>query len=141
MTLLASAQTRLTNRRHGHNRQLVLDALAQAQKPMGAYELLALLREEGLRSPLQVYRALEQLIEDGSVHRIESLSAFALCTHAECSGDRHAAFAICKKCGRTSEFHDAALERVLRRLAKREGFRISATTVELSGLCEACAHG
>lgn len=141
MNSVASARTRLTNRRHGHNRQLVLDALAQAQKPMGAYELLALLREEGLRSPLQVYRALEQLIEDGSVHRIESLSAFALCTHAECSGDCHAAFAICNKCGRTSEFHDAALERVLRRLAKREGFRISATTVELSGLCEACAHG
>lgn len=73
------------NRRRGQNRQLVFDALAQAQKPMSAYELLELLRGDGLRSPLQVYRALDQLVEDGSGHKIESLSAFALCTHAECS--------------------------------------------------------
>ncbi|RWD32105.1 MAG: transcriptional repressor [Mesorhizobium sp.] len=141
MAAPASVQTGLTNRRHGRNRQLVLDALAQAQRPMGAYELLAVLREEGLRSPLQVYRALEQLIDDGSVHKIESLSAFALCTHVECGGHGHAAFAICMKCGRADEFHDIALERVLRQLAKREGFRTRATTVELSGLCESCAHG
>ncbi|WP_281035135.1 Fur family transcriptional regulator [Mesorhizobium tamadayense] len=141
MTARASAQTGLSNRRHGRNRQLVLDALAQAQRPMGAYELLAVLREEGLRSPLQVYRALEQLIDDGSVHKIESLSAFALCTRLECGGHGHATFAICTNCGRTSEFHDAKLDRVLRQLGRREGFSTRATTVELSGLCESCAHG
>jgi Fur family zinc uptake transcriptional regulator len=108
---------------------------------MSAYELLELLREDGLRSPLQVYRALEQLIEDGTAHKIESLSAFALCTRAECGADGHAIFAICTRCGRAEEFHDRALERVLRRLATREGFRTRATTVELSGLCETCAHG
>ncbi|RWO03273.1 MAG: transcriptional repressor [Mesorhizobium sp.] len=95
----------------------------------------------GLRSPLQVYRALEQLIEDGTAHKIESLSAFALCTRAECGTDGHAIFAICKKCGRAEEFHDHALERVLRRLATREGFCTKASTIELSGLCETCAHG
>lgn len=140
MTDSATALNGLTNRRHGRNRQLVLDTLEQAKRPMGAYELLELLREEGLRSPLQVYRALEQLIEDGAVHKIESLSAFALCTHSCCGGDSHAAFAICKMCGRTSEFHDAALDRLLRRLARKEGFRTTATTIELSGLCESCAH-
>lgn len=108
---------------------------------MSAYELLELLREDGLRSPLQVYRALEQLIEDGAAHKIESLSAFALCTRAECGTDDHAIFAICTKCGRAEEFRDHALERVLRRLARREGFRAKAAAVELSGLCETCAHG
>ena len=108
---------------------------------MSAYELLEVLRENGLRSPLQVYRALEQLIEDGIAHKIESLSAFALCTHAECGTDSHAVFAICTKCGRAEEFHDHALKRVLGRLARKEGFRTKAATVELSGLCETCAHG
>lgn len=140
MTALASPETGLTNRRHGRNRQLVLDALERVGKPMGAYELLETLREDGLRSPLQVYRALDQLIEDGVVHKIESLSAFARCTHAGCSGTGPAAFAICTRCGRADEFHDLALERVLRRLSKREGFRASATTVELSGLCETCTN-
>lgn len=129
------------NRRYGRNRQLVLNALERAQRPMGAYELLELLREDGLRAPLQVYRALDQLIDDGTVHKIESLSAYALCTGLECSDHGHAAFAICRACGRTSEFHDAALDRVLRRLARKEGFRTSATTVELLGLCESCARG
>lgn len=130
-----------TNRRRGRNRELVREALAQAQRPMSAYELLELLQEDGLRSPLQVYRALEQLIQDGTAHKIESLSTFALCTHAECGTQGHAVFAICTKCGSAEEFHDHALERVLRRLAGRQGFRMRATTVELTGLCESCAHG
>ncbi|WP_292510851.1 hypothetical protein [Mesorhizobium sp.] len=54
----------------GRNQQLVLDALTRFDRPMGAYELLGLLRQEGLRSPLQIYRALDQLIEEGLVHRI-----------------------------------------------------------------------
>lgn len=80
------------------NQQLVLGALARSERPMGAYELLELLRQEGLRSPLQIYRALDRLIEEGLVHRIESLSAFALCVHSECTHGR-AAFAICANCG------------------------------------------
>ncbi|WP_292541056.1 Fur family transcriptional regulator [Mesorhizobium sp.] len=107
---------------------------------MGAYELLGLLRQEGLRSPLQIYRALDRLVEQGLVHRIESLSAFALCVHSECGTHGRAAFAICANCGRASEVHDLALERVLRRIARRQGFQTNSATVELSGLCEACAH-
>lgn len=124
----------------GRNQQLVLDALTRSERPMGAYELLGLLRQQGLRSPLQIYRALDQLIEEGLVHRIESLSAFALCVHGECGTHGRAAFAICANCGRASEVHDPALERVLRRIARRQGFRTKSATVELSGLCEACAH-
>ncbi|RUU48081.1 transcriptional repressor [Mesorhizobium sp. M6A.T.Ca.TU.002.02.2.1] len=124
----------------GRNQQLVLDALTRSDRPMGAYELLGLLRQEGLRSPLQIYRALDRLIEEGLIHRIESLSAFALCVHGECTHGR-AAFAICANCERASEVHDPALERVLRRIARRQGFRTKSATVELSGLCESCAHG
>jgi len=43
----------------GRNQQLVLDALTRSDMPMGAYELLGLLRQEGLRSPLQICRALD----------------------------------------------------------------------------------
>lgn len=136
-SVLPSAK--VTNRRHGRNRQLVLEALKHAGKPLSAYELLELLKQDGLRSPLQVYRALQQLIEDGAAHKIESLSAFALCTHADCHADGQAIFAICTRCGQAEELHDPALERVLRRLSSRRGFQTRATTVELSGLCEACA--
>lgn len=128
-----------SNRKHGRNRQLVLEALEQAEKPMGAYELLEGLKPEGFRSPLQVYRALDQLIEDGIVHRIESLSAFSLCSHRECAGEGHMAFAICTNCGKADELHDPNLDRVLRRLARSSGFRANGATVELSGLCGTCS--
>lgn len=136
MTNLAAAPSGATNRRRGRNRQLVLDVLERTKRPMRAYELLELLREDGLRAPLQVYRALEQLIADGAVRKIESLSAFALCTQ----GESRAAFAICSVCGHARAFHDPALDRVLRRLAGKAGFTATAATVELSGLCERCAH-
>ena len=45
------------------NQALVYEALSQASKPVGAYDLLDQLKAHGLRAPLQIYRALEGLIE------------------------------------------------------------------------------
>lgn len=125
----------------GRNRELVLEALRRADRPLGAYELLRQLSAEGLRSPLQVYRALDQLVADGAVHKIESLSTYALCADASCGAERHAVFVICTRCGSASETHDRALDRLLQRLARRQRFRTASTTVEISGLCESCADG
>jgi Fur family zinc uptake transcriptional regulator len=117
----------------------VLGALENAEKPMGAYELLEALNNSGLRSPPQVYRALDQLIEEGSVHKIESISAYALCSDAHCGVERNSVFAICTRCGQATELHEPALDDLLANLTGRQGFRMNAATVELSGLCEKCA--
>lgn len=135
--MLESAANAREDRKPGRNRQLVFDVLTRSEKPMSAYELLAVLRDQGLRAPLQVYRALDRLIEEGLVHKIESLSAFALCVHPETGDHGEAAFTICTNCGQTSEVHDTALERLLRRLARKQGFRTKSATVEFSGLCKA----
>ena len=55
--------------------------------------------DAGLRAPLQVYRALDKLVETGLVHRLESLNAFVACAHKHCHDDCASAFAICEKCG------------------------------------------
>jgi len=140
MIVLEGAAT-TKERKAGRNQALVLDALRRAGKPMRAYDLLRALREQGIHSPPQIYRALDRLIEEGTVHRLESLNAFAACDCHDGRGHGHAAFAICTRCGRTNEVHDAALEQVLRRLAEKQGFRTRSAAVELSGLCEACANG
>src|SRR5690606_24509193 len=57
--------------KHGHvwaddltrNQELVLGTLAHAEAPLSAYDILDRLRSEGLRAPLQVYRALDKLTE------------------------------------------------------------------------------
>ena len=121
------------------NQSLVLDALSDAHGPLSAYTILDQLRDHGLRAPLQVYRALEKLLEFGLVHRLESLNAFVACRHPHCGEDSTMAFAICERCGTVTEFFDDALEKRLAKLAKSKRFRQHKTTIELRGLCESCA--
>lgn len=120
----------------------VLALLSQSARPLSAYDLLGLLRGDGVNAPPTVYRALERLMRDGLAHRIESLNAFVACNHPH--HRELAAFAICDDCGKVTEFTDEDLEGHLSRVASRTGFHASKSTVELRGHCAGCAdktHG
>ncbi|MFD0917371.1 transcriptional repressor [Pseudahrensia aquimaris] len=120
------------------NESLVIEALRAAKAPQSAYALLDTLRDQGLRAPPQIYRALEKLTQKGVAHRLESLNAFVACNHPDCSGHSLAAFTICETCGAVGEINDASLGQDLAKLAGKDGFKVSASTVELRGLCAAC---
>ncbi|MGA1834161.1 Fur family transcriptional regulator [Rhizobium wenxiniae] len=122
------------------NQRLVLTVLEEADQPLSAYRILDNLRQEGLKAPLQIYRALERLMDMGRVHRLESLNAFVICTHA-CAGHVHrhfTAFQICDACGQVEEFHDDQIERELLRHARKTGFVIRNSTIESRGICRKC---
>lgn len=127
------------------NQSLVMDVLSKADQPVSAYTILDRLRDHGFRAPLQVYRALDKLTGAGLVHRLESINAFVACAHqhASCcggsSGHGTVAFAICTGCGQATEFHDHAIDHRLEDWAKGQGFRPEKTTIEIRGLCGACA--
>lgn len=122
------------------NQALVLGALDAASGPLSAYDILDRLRAEGLRSPLQIYRALSPLVERGRVHRLESLNAFVACAHDHGHAHPHpaTAFAICEKCGQVDEFADEAVAGRLAAWAVARGFSVAKTTVELRGTCAQC---
>lgn len=120
------------------NQGLVLETLNEASGPLSAYDILDRLRGEGLRAPLQVYRALDKLIEQGFAHRLESLNAFVCCAGAECHRADTAAFAICTDCGRVDEFADPEVTGHLVAWANRTGFALERTTIELRGRCADC---
>ena len=120
------------------NQSLVMGALSSAEGPLSAYTILDRLRGDGLRAPLQVYRALDKLVELGLVHRLESLNAFVACTHPDCDTHETVAFTICDDCGTVDEVTDDALARQLKELAGRSEFELKRSTVELRGLCRAC---
>lgn len=122
------------------NQDLVLQTLDAAGAPLSAYDILDRLREDGLRAPLQVYRALEKLIGHGLVHRLESLNAFVCCSEADghMSAGNTTAFAICTACGRVDEFGDAAVTERLQDWAAAEGFHPQGTIIELRGICKNC---
>ena len=122
-----------------HNQELVLGALAHAEWPLSAYDILDRLRDDGLRAPLQVYRALEKLTERGLAHRLESLNAFVCCADADCHRTGSSAFAICERCGKVEEFAERAIEKRLQDWSKGTGFVPSRMTIELRGLCAGCA--
>ena len=90
---------------------------------MGAYELLDVLRAEGLAAqPPTVYRALDFLVGHGFAHKIERLNAFVACA---APGERHApAFLICTGCGAVAEMPSQGIARAVRgagRVRKRGG--------------------
>jgi Fur family transcriptional regulator, zinc uptake regulator len=121
-------------------RRQVYTLIAQSERPVGAYELLAALEpQRGRVPPTTVYRALDFLVEHGFVHRIESKNAFFACC---LMGEPHQSqFLMCDACGDTVEIPGDGLATQLSHSAPAHGFEVHHQVVELSGLCAACKHG
>src|SRR6201991_4790377 len=63
-------------------RRQVLGALLSSHRPLGAYEIIDELAKSMPRpAPITVYRALDFLMANGLVHRIESRNAYLACAH------------------------------------------------------------
>ncbi|PWV80570.1 transcriptional repressor [Halomonas sp. A11-A] len=118
-------------------RRRVLEMIAEASGGLKAYDLLDRLAEEHAAArPPTVYRALDFLIEQGLVHRIESLNAYVACP---CPEHAHGfQLLICRLCGRVEELHLDDVNAQLSRRARDLGFRVERQTIELLGHCEAC---
>jgi len=58
------------------NQKIVLDHVEKANQPLKAYSILYNVQKKGLKAPLQVYRALDKLVEIGKIHKIESRKCF-----------------------------------------------------------------
>lgn len=123
------------------NQSLVLGRLHDAEGPMSAYDILDELRPEGIKAPLQIYRALDKLLEKGLAHRLESLNAFVACAEPSCHRTGIIAFAICQSCGQVSEFSDFVVRQRLEGWADSAGFHAANTTIEIRGQCARCAVG
>ena len=118
-------------------RRRVMDILLEQHRALGAYEILARLRDEGLGSqPPVVYRALDFLVRAGFVHRVETLNAFVACSR---SGAGHApAFLICRNCRTVIETPAEPSASVLAGAAQEAGFAIETAVSEAEGLCAQC---
>lgn len=133
MTVNAHIENNLTR-----NQSLVFDTLSQTGGPLSAYSILDQLRDHGFRAPLQVYRALDKLVEFGMVHRLESLNAFVACRLPSCDDHETIAFTICDGCGAVSEISDDTVAARLQSLATDAGFALKSSIVELRGMCRKC---
>ena len=118
-------------------RRRVLELVWQSHRPVGAYAVLDQLKQERRSAaPPTVYRALEFLLEQGLVHRIQSLNAFVGCAHP--NEVHRGFFLICQDCGDAIEVEDDSVDGAINRSAKRFGFQVQSRTIEAAGICPEC---
>ena len=80
------------------NQKAVLSLLENSKEPLKAYTILFDIQKKGIKAPTQVYRALDKLIENRKVHKIESKNSYIACNNVNCSSQSSTSFLICKKC-------------------------------------------
>jgi Fur family zinc uptake transcriptional regulator len=119
-------------------RRQVLAALASSHRPLGAYEVIDELAKSMQRpAPITVYRALDFLMANGLVHRIESRNAYLACVHDH-DAAALVAFLICERCGSVGEIPAAPVAQSLSAAARASGFVPKLSVVEITGTCAHC---
>jgi Fur family transcriptional regulator, zinc uptake regulator len=119
-------------------RRQVLQALLSSHRPLGAYEVIdELARGMPRPAPITVYRALDFLMINGLVHRIQSRNAYLACAHDQDSAAL-VAFLICDRCGSVGEIPAAPIANDLAAAARASGFAPKLAVVEITGTCAHC---
>ncbi|EJN6828616.1 XRE family transcriptional regulator [Vibrio cidicii] len=120
-------------------RKRVFELICSNSKASSAYDLLEQLKEsEPQAKPPTVYRALDFLMEQGFIHRVESTNSFISC--CSCNTKQHFfQLLICDKCGDVVELQDETLISLLANNAEKYGFKLTNQVIETHGICKACA--
>jgi Fur family zinc uptake transcriptional regulator len=128
-------------------RRDVLRLVLESEAPIGAYALLDQLKASRAKAaPPTVYRALDFLLEQGLIHRLERLNAFMGCAealdvnsaHHDHAHDHPHQFLICRCCGATREISDHGVAEAISAAAAKAGFSAARATVEIAGFCGKC---
>jgi Fur family transcriptional regulator, zinc uptake regulator len=120
-------------------RHQVLELIWESHKAVKAYELLDRIKpQQQAAKPATIYRALDFLIEQGLIHRIESLNAFVGCS---CSGQQHEQLLlICKHCQEVEERPAVDVMTALTLEIKQAHFVVHSKALEIHGICAKCAE-
>lgn len=119
------------------NQRIVFSHLDRVNKALTAYEILDDVREDGIKAPVQVYRALDKLVDQGLIHRIESRNAFMVC-HAH-DHPHGVSFAICDQCDQIQEIDMPLPDDMQALIQDQVGFKTDRAMIELHGICQKCA--
>ncbi|TAH33782.1 MAG: transcriptional repressor [Alphaproteobacteria bacterium] len=122
-------------------RKKVLHIIRGYNRPIGAYALLDEYKKDHPNAaPPTIYRALEYLMDQHLIHKIEKLNAYVACGHDHNHGNHTEAVQIlvCTKCGKTRETDATELNKSTAKLAKKLGFVVEQSILEVIGHCKNC---
>ena len=113
-------------------RHQVLELIWESHKAVKAYELLDRIKPlQNAAKPATIYRALNFLIEQGLIHRVESLNAFVGCS---CLGHQHEQLLlICNNCQEVEERSAPDVMLALSMEIKQADFIVHSKTIEIHG--------
>jgi Fur family transcriptional regulator, zinc uptake regulator len=118
-------------------RHQVLELIWASHKAVKAYELLDRIKPlQSAAKPATIYRALDFLIEQGLIHRVESLNAFIGCS---CSEQQHEQLLlICSQCLEVEERSAAKVMKALSEEIRQAHFNVHSKAIEIHGICAKC---
>ena len=118
-------------------RRKVLELLLREGRSLKAYELLEAMRAvHPGAAPPTVYRALDFLMEEGLIHRLDAVNAWTACHDA--AGAPHDLLVVCTGCGAVAEVSDPAMSRQLAERVAQTGFALATHETEIRALCPQC---
>jgi Fur family ferric uptake transcriptional regulator len=116
-------------------RRAVLDAIAASRSPFTIEDLTATVPSVGRATVFRTIKLLQELdlvcrvpLGDGGVRYQASV------------GEHHHHL-VCRNCGSLAEFSDAGMDTRIHEQARLRGFQLESHSLELYGLCGACASG
>lgn len=121
----------------------MLQALAIAERPIAAKDLLEAVR---LRQPINkvtLYRNLDLFVEKGladKVHPGEKDKAARYCLRSSCASGPHGHF-YCTRCGDMACLDDDCLTEAMAACGRRFPHRIDYVELRLEGVCAGCLEG
>jgi Fur family zinc uptake transcriptional regulator len=121
-------------------RKEILYILWVAKKPLKAYEILDnLLLTKSNATPPTVYRALIFFVTNGTVHKIESIQSYTLCSDPEKNLPSEVLM-VCNTCHQVIEIYDDAVCQLLIKLTNAHQFHLKQDAIELKGICSQCVN-
>ena len=119
------------------NSDMVLNIIKQSDQSLTAYAILELFNKKKKVQPMTVYRALNDLMEKGTVHKSNQHKTFLLCNHNH-NKAHNPAIAICKKCGDSEELKSELFTNLLKKIPLKK-YSFSSYEVEVATICRGCA--
>lgn len=119
------------------NQKMIYGALLGLGRAAKAYELLDILRPEGVKAAPTVYRALHELEDKGLVQHVVSSRTFFARQQPDLTAKQKVVL-LCNACGETQSLESKPLLTALSTNARKNGFTVRSYHLEIETFCTGC---
>lgn len=113
----------------------IMSLLTESDRPMGGIKIANRLGDSGKPvNPTLVYRALNRLLEQGCLCKVETISAYGI------KPDQQSLALICTRCNDCRFLPASRSLDQLNHLARNHGFQARRSIIEVKGRCGQCSH-